>query len=132
MCHCILLWYLQIPAPVPCRLPAPSVICEPDLPISQPIELVFVPLFFGRYRIPVLTKCAPQGYVLYAQVLLVRSGGRTLEGAFLFMWPRSSQICGLSYNQNGTLQYRGKKVRVGGGGEKKKEKLKSKTEVKSC
>ncbi len=46
-------------------------ICEPDLPFSQPIGPVFVPLLPCRYHSPVFTKRASPDYVVFYHAELV-------------------------------------------------------------
>ncbi len=46
-------------------------ICEPDLPFSQPIGPVFVPLLPGWYHSPVFTKRASHGHVVFYHAELI-------------------------------------------------------------
>ncbi len=58
MCHCSLLWYLQIPAPVSCWLQAPSVSQTCLFFLSSFGQ--FSPPFPSRYHYPIFTKSALQ------------------------------------------------------------------------
>ncbi len=62
MCHYIWFWYLQIRAPVPYWLQAPSV--NQSCRFFSLLGQFFLPLFPSWYFNPIFTEKVPQGYVV--------------------------------------------------------------------
>ncbi len=86
MCHCILLWYLRIPATVPYWLQALSV--NQTCPFLSWYRPVFHRLFFSQYHYPVFTESGTDfcvENVLCYELISLCERGRFVKNQWFFL-----------------------------------------------